>query len=125
MAGKLTRSLEGAFWPSQLLLAVACALAIIALLSQQRALQSSAQTRELLEHIDRTLLDLEDAETGQRGYLLTGDSAYLAPYTAAGARIQAQLGTLGHLTSDDNALRRVLTDLARASADKQRAPRAG
>jgi len=31
----------------------------------------------------RTLSDLEDAESGQRGYLLTGDPVYLRPYEAA------------------------------------------
>jgi CHASE3 domain sensor protein len=32
--------------------------------------------------------DLTDMETGQRGYLLTGDPAYLQPYTEAKARIE-------------------------------------
>ena len=120
MAGTLTRSLEGAFWLSQLVLGVACALAIMALLSQQRALQSATVTRELVEHTDRTLLDLEDAETGQRGYLLTGEPSYLAPYTAADSRIRAELATLGRLTSGDVSLQRALADLARATAEKQR-----
>ncbi len=31
----------------------------------------------------RLLLSVQDAETGQRGYLLTGDAAYLAPYNDA------------------------------------------
>ncbi len=34
---------------------------------------------------------LQDAETGQRGYLLTGDDAYLKPYEAAESKIAAQL----------------------------------
>ena len=29
---------------------------------------------------------MKDAETGQRGYLLTGKESYLEPYTAAVAR---------------------------------------
>jgi signal transduction histidine kinase len=32
-----------------------------------------------------------DAESGQRGYLLTGDSSYLQPYTEAVARVEAAL----------------------------------
>jgi len=34
------------------------------------------------------LKDLTDMETGQRGYLLTGDPAYLQPYTDAKSRIE-------------------------------------
>jgi CHASE3 domain sensor protein len=38
--------------------------------------------------------DLTDMETGQRGYLLTGDPAYLQPYTTAKARIGGDLADL-------------------------------
>jgi CHASE3 domain sensor protein len=38
--------------------------------------------------------DLTDMETGQRGFLLTGDSAYLQPYLDAKARIGADLSDL-------------------------------
>jgi PAS domain S-box-containing protein len=42
-----------------------------------------------------TLLStLKDAETGQRGYLLTGDRDYLEPYDAARARIPEDIGRL-------------------------------
>ncbi|MCV9937426.1 CHASE3 domain-containing protein [Boseaceae bacterium BT-24-1] len=33
---------------------------------------------------------VQDAETGQRGYLLTNDESYLEPYSAAVAKIPAQ-----------------------------------
>ena len=34
---------------------------------------------------------VKDAETGERGYLLTGDKTYLAPYNAALTRIRAEM----------------------------------
>ena len=38
------------------------------------------------------LSELKDAETGQRGYLLTGDPAYLAPYQAVtGVRLRTAI----------------------------------
>jgi PAS domain S-box-containing protein len=43
---------------------------------------------------ERLLSTLKDAETGQRGYLITGNAAYLAPYNAALARIDADLTDL-------------------------------
>src|SRR5260370_36580108 len=40
-------------------------------------------TYEVLRNLDETVARLVDAETGQRGYLLTGEEAYLGPYRAA------------------------------------------
>jgi len=36
---------------------------------------------------------ITDAESGQRGYLLTGESSYLQPYTEAVAKVEAALGS--------------------------------
>jgi signal transduction histidine kinase len=44
---------------------------------------------------------MDDAETGQRGYLLTGDKAYLEPYRDSEGRIPGQVEKLRQLTADD------------------------
>ena len=44
---------------------------------------------------------IQDAETGQRGYLVTGDPAFLAPYRAALARYPGRLATLRELLAED------------------------
>ncbi|PPS44184.1 response regulator [Chroococcidiopsis sp. TS-821] len=44
---------------------------------------------------------IKDAETGQRGYILTGDTRYLEPYNAAMAVIDQNLNALRQLTSDN------------------------
>jgi signal transduction histidine kinase/CheY-like chemotaxis protein/CHASE3 domain sensor protein len=70
------------------LLAVA-AVAIIALLSYQSLQATTAtaanltQTIEVLGRLESLLSTVIDAETGQRGFLLTGEESYLAPYTDA------------------------------------------
>jgi diguanylate cyclase (GGDEF)-like protein/PAS domain S-box-containing protein len=46
---------------------------------------SAAQRRHtyrLIDHAEDVLSALQDAETGQRGYVLTGDDAFLEPYLA-------------------------------------------
>lgn len=40
------------------------------------------------------LKDVTDMETGQRGYLLTGDTAYLEPYTDAKGRLETDFASL-------------------------------
>jgi CHASE3 domain sensor protein len=53
-------------------------------------LESSAIQAEL----SSVLKDLTDMETGQRGYLLTGNPAYLQPYADAKGRIGTDFGSL-------------------------------
>jgi CheY-like chemotaxis protein/signal transduction histidine kinase/CHASE3 domain sensor protein len=65
------------------------AVAIIAMLSYQSLQTTTAtaanltQTVEVLGRLESLLSTLIDAETGQRGFLLTGEESYLAPYTDA------------------------------------------
>jgi CHASE3 domain sensor protein len=53
-------------------------------------LESSARQAEL----SGVLKDVTDMESGQRGYLLTGDAAYLQPYTDAKSRIEMDFANL-------------------------------
>jgi signal transduction histidine kinase len=65
--------------------------------------------------IDRTratLWDLKDAETGQRGFILTGDEAYLAPYTNALTALAADTSALRLLTAESPLQQRRLDQLA-------------
>ncbi len=45
-------------------------------------------------HAFRLLIVMQDAETGQRGYLLTGKASYLQPYLQAHAQAAAELAQL-------------------------------
>lgn len=59
-------------------------------------IMESQQTRA---SINKLLQQVLDAETGQRGYLLTGDERYLEPYTAAVAEIDQNLDGLRKLVT--------------------------
>jgi signal transduction histidine kinase len=64
---------------------------------------------------------LTDAETGQRGYILTGRDEYLAPYSTAIDRLQTALADLKQsfdLTERDRADYRTLEGLARVKQDE-------
>jgi CHASE3 domain sensor protein len=60
-----------------------------------------AHTLEVLAELEDTLSLLKDAETGQRGYLLTGRDHYLDPYCAAADRLPGKLDRLRGLTADN------------------------
>src|SRR5262245_1832042 len=55
--------------------------------SRTASARRMSKTVELTRHVEGLLSSLKDAETGQRGFLLTGDDEYLAPYEAAIARM--------------------------------------
>lgn len=58
------------------------------------------QSFEVLIELKATLSTVTDAEIGQRGYLITGEPAYLEPYEAALARIDGHLARLKERTAD-------------------------
>jgi methyl-accepting chemotaxis protein len=60
-------------------------------------------TYEVLAGLEAILTDLKDAETGQRGYLITGKDEYLAPYLNAKGEIGKDIETVAGLTSDNPA----------------------
>ena len=49
----------------------------------RRASGDADRTREILNSVQRLFSTVQEAETGQRGFLLTGEERYLAPYYLA------------------------------------------
>jgi PAS domain S-box-containing protein len=84
----------------------------------ERAEAWVGHSREVMAHLESALLLIEDAETGQRGYLLTGDPRYLAPYTTAVGRVGGELDALAGLTRDKPQQVQTLAILRRLSAEK-------
>lgn len=83
---------------------VAVLFGIMTLLSSQARVDTVRQltsTLEVIEQAQSLLSTLQDAETGQRGFLLTGDEDYLVPYTAARARYTQELERLRGRESGD------------------------
>ncbi len=60
-------------------------------------------TREVLEQLQLVLSTLQDAETGQRGFVITGKEEFLEPYRAAERSLPAQLDRLAQLVTDPGA----------------------
>jgi len=59
------------------------------------------QTYEVIDQLSELTSVLRGAETGQRGYLLTGDDTYLEPYRLADASIGNVIRQLRELTGDN------------------------
>jgi PAS domain S-box-containing protein len=107
---------------------VACAIiAGLAWMSFDRMARLQDDTRRVRhtlavrEQTEALLSWMKDAETGQRGYIITGDPGYLAPYAQAVVALPEQVAALRRLTGDDPAqqerLRRLETQIAQKLAE--------
>ncbi len=70
-------------------------------------------SNELLLALDNVLSLVKDAESGQRGYVITGRPEYLAPYRTAVASIQTQMDALERLARADPVQQRLMADVRR------------
>ncbi|MEA5623121.1 response regulator [Nostoc sp. UHCC 0251] len=82
-------------------------LTIIGLISYQSTnelIENSRQeshTYEVLSQLEELNLQLTNAETGQRGYIITGEQRYLEPYNAAIQVLNQKVKELQKLTADN------------------------
>ena len=60
----------------------------------------TTHTYLVIEELDRLFSSLKDAETGERGFVLTGNPKYLEPYQASLREIGTHLDALRRLTAD-------------------------
>jgi PAS domain S-box-containing protein len=60
-----------------------------------------AHTHEVLANLSHVLSTIKDAETGVRGYLLTGEPRFLEPYQAAQGEVGVAVDQFASLTSDN------------------------
>ena len=79
---------------------------------------ATRHTRDTVQELSETLGALQDAETGQRGFLLTGDARYRKPYDEAAARLPLHLSRLRVLAQGQPTLSAQLPALDLVARDK-------
>jgi PAS domain S-box-containing protein len=102
-----------------ILFLVVIASAVLTVVSRElrAARESHAQAvhaRETVEEVRVVLTELLNAETGERGYLLTGSEDFLEPYYAAERSLPDEITELQRLTTDPES-RRIAIELAEAA----------
>jgi PAS domain S-box-containing protein len=70
-------------------------------------------SREVLERLDDAIASILEAETNQRGYLLTGDEQYLHAYRQAADQVESRARKLEDETVDNPAQQRRVAQLKR------------
>lgn len=101
----------------QIVFSVSTLLLLLSLMASFYSIQQLIRQSELVNRTNQVLIEAEniisymkDAETGQRGYLVTRDLAFLEPYTGSYEKVGASYGRLRDLTSDNPIQQRNLNE---------------
>ena len=86
--------------------------------SQVDSQRQSAHSRHVLLEITQVELLIRDAESGQRGYLYTGNPQYLAPYQYSVHAIQPHIDNLAQLVSGNPSQLAKVETLRKLAAQK-------
>jgi PAS domain S-box-containing protein len=86
--------------------------------SADRTWDALWSSHDIIVALGDVLANLQDAETGQRGYLLTGDERYLEPYTKSRSVVATSIARLRSLLAKDSAQQKHLSAIAEAAAVK-------
>ncbi|CAN5709092.1 response regulator [soil metagenome] len=115
------------FLPASSIAGFLTAVAVVLLISyfSFKSLSESVRTGErvtssleTIEQVQGILSILKDAETGQRGFLLTGQESYLEPYTRARSQIPGALATVRRLVADNSTQQRRIEAVAVVTEEK-------
>lgn len=94
--------------------------------ARNRAVRADIErSHEARSQIGRVFSLLQDAETGQRGYIITGDPRFLEPYNGAEAQLQDQIEQLQQLYAADADKAVQMSELRALVARKQTTLSAG
>ncbi|GAB3995887.1 response regulator [Spirosoma daeguense] len=104
----------------QIVFTLSTLLLLISLAASFYSIQKLISNSRLVNHTNQVLLESEnimslvkDAETGQRGFLVTLDPLFLQPYNGSHERVNGSYNKLLELTTDNPTQERNLTELKR------------
>ena len=79
-------------------------VAFISLRNSENLISSNQwvnHTHEVLNELDQVLVSAVDAETGERGYIISGDETYLEPFNSAKSKLSEHIDRTRELTKDN------------------------
>src|SRR5260370_23703832 len=92
-------------------LLLAAVLSYLGLVRQLEDHEWIIHTHTVLEKLGEVRGNVTEVEAGERGYLITGDDVYLAPYDRSARELRRNLNELRQLVGDDAKQQRALQRL--------------
>jgi signal transduction histidine kinase/CheY-like chemotaxis protein/CHASE3 domain sensor protein len=98
----MKRNLLIGFGASLLILILSSAASLISIRSLFDSAAQVGHTNTVVQKLQETISIMKDAETGQRGFLLTGKNEFLEPYNGSQEKVKALIGEIRSLTTDNS-----------------------
>lgn len=112
------KALQAGFGISLLILIATSAASFISIKNLIYSSSEVNHTNAVLKQLENAISYAKDAETGQRGYLVSGDSIFLDPYWEASEKSMHALDTVAILTTDNPAQQQHLGKLRKILGDR-------
>lgn len=112
MKSSFQRNLLVGFGLSLFLLIISSIASYISIKNLLTSVEEVQRTDKIISIIQSTFSTLKDAETGQRGFLLTGKDRFLEPYNGAYELAMNQLQTVKDMTAGDAIQQNSVTELS-------------
>jgi PAS domain S-box-containing protein len=109
--GSTERKIQAGFAIALACLALIGAVAYVSILRARTDSSWVTRTHEVITSLESLLATLSDAESGQRGYIITGDESYLAPYLRAADARDTAVQRLHELLADSPSQQQHLDEL--------------
>ncbi|RZF58386.1 response regulator [Sphingobacterium corticibacterium] len=100
MPKKLIRKLQIGFGFSLFVLLLSSSASYVSIKTQMSNRSQVIKTQRTIDSVNKILIDLQNVETGQRGYLLTGEVKFLEPYYESRTSLPSSLSTTRELAKD-------------------------
>jgi CHASE3 domain sensor protein len=101
MPNKFKRNVIIAFGFSLLLLLLSSIASYISIQNLISSAERVDHTNNVISELDNINVMLQEAESSQRGFLLTGDVSFLTPYEEANKNIADKIANIKQLTADN------------------------
>lgn len=111
MKGSFRKNLHKAFLFSIVLLFCSSIASFVAIQQSNNSAKWVNHTEKVKESLEQLISTMKDAETGVRGYLITGDPETLEPYTGSYKRTIISFNSIKQLTRDNEQQQKSLTEL--------------
>lgn len=102
MAKTFLRNLQIGFGISLLILVLSSVASLMSISKLQQSRVDLTGVREKIQAVNNILIDLQDIETGQRGYLITGREEFLGPYNNGIKNIVSSVDRALEFADSDN-----------------------
>ncbi|RYE36027.1 MAG: histidine kinase, partial [Sphingobacteriaceae bacterium] len=114
MKTKINRDLKLGFGLSLLLVLISSVASFISIHNLLANAGSVAKNNKVIYTLEKIISTVKDAETGQRGFLLSGEDIFLQPYTGSNQKVFKLIKEVKQLTQNDPVQQQNLVNLQKA-----------